>query len=396
MLLFKLLWSSMWARRATLLLTLATLSLSTSLLFTLDKVKRSVELSYSSVLSGADLILASRGSPLEILLFTLFDMGESTDALDPRVLDQVSAHPAVAWTLPLAMGDRFEGYRVLGTSVQFFEHFTFGDQRRLELGEGRLFKSSEELVLGAKVAERLSIRLGERLILAHGQGEDLTAHDHAEHPLEVVGILRATGTPFDEALFVSLEAMQHVHELPEGVPLQAILVKLRSPQALFVLQSWVRSQWEGQVSAVIPGLALTEFWKRLDFGERILHLMSLLSMLVSLLVLTLSLRLILETRQREIALYRILGASPFFVAKLLLGEALGLALVSGILAWGLSTLGLLVAQPWLAADFQIHRLSLEVHRHDMLVGGALLGAALVASLAPAYRAYRLSLEERLR
>jgi len=210
MYLLRLALASLANRRATALLTVLAIALSSCLLLTVERVRTETRSSFASTISGTDLVVGARSGAVNLLLYSVFRIGNATNNIRWDSYQQIAAMPRVKWAIPLSLGDSHRGYRVLGTSAAYFAHYRYGAQQPLRLTEGRAFDDPFEVVLGAEVAEALGYRLDEELVLAHGVGRvSLTRHD--DKPFRVVGILARTGTPVDRTLHISLAGMQALH-----------------------------------------------------------------------------------------------------------------------------------------------------------------------------------------
>jgi putative ABC transport system permease protein len=414
---------SAWHRRGTLALVVLSIALSTLLLLTLERLRHDVRASFTQAVSGTDLVVGARTGSIQLMLYAVFRIGGATNNIAMSSLDALATHRAVAWIVPLSLGDSHRGRPVLGTTPGYFEHFRFGERQPLALAQGRAFSGTldglYEVVLGAEVAQSLGYRLGQQLTLTHGLGESaggVLATEHADKPFTVVGILQRTGTPVDRTLHVSLQAITAIHlDWVGGAPLPGVsisaeqarkfdlqpkdvtaaLVGLKSRAAVFVVQRWVAG-FEGEpLLAVLPGVALDELWEVLAVGENALLGMSAMVAVVSLAGLVAVVLAGLGERRRELAVLRAVGAGPRHVLLLLTAEGV-IVTGAGVLLGAAASAGLVAAgAPWLQQAFGITlRWSAPTASMAWLVV-AVLAAGMLASLLPAVRAYRLSLADGL-
>lgn len=404
--LWALAWRSAWNRRFVLSLTALSVALSTFLLLSIERVRADTEASFSQAVSGTDLIVGARSGSLQLLLYSVFRVGQPSNNIRLESLQVLERHRAVAWVVPLSLGDSHRGYPVVATVAAYFDHFKYGDQQPLRLAQGQRFAGLHDAVIGAEVARRLGYGLGTSLILSHGDGA-LADNDHVEHPFKVVGVLAPTGTPVDRSIHISLEAMDALHQGPDmGFGMQAFgfspprevtaaLVGLKSRTAVFSVQRAVASHRAEPLMAILPGVVLDEMWQVLGAGERTLQLISALVAAVSVLGLVAVILAGLDSRRRELAVLRAVGAGPRQVWALLALEG-GLVVACGVLlgtllqvgsAWALADLVLVhagvVLQPWAWGAAQW-----------MVVGSVLLAGGL-ACLWPGWRAYRWALADGL-
>jgi putative ABC transport system permease protein len=276
-------WRSAWNRRATLSLVLLSVALSTFLLLGFEQVRTDVRENFSQSVSGTDLVVGARTGSVQLMLYSVFRVGGATNNIRMSSVEAIAQHRAVAWVVPLSLGDSHRGYPVLGTRADYFKRFLYGEREQLALAEGQAFADGIDglygVVLGAEVAQALSYQLGDRLVLSHGGG-GLPGAEHADKPFTVVGILQRTGTPVDRTVHISLESMEAIHlEWVGGAPMPgmriepeqarkfdlapkqvtAALVGLKSRAAVFNVQRFVADHEGEALMAVLPGVAPVPF-----------------------------------------------------------------------------------------------------------------------------------------
>lgn len=417
--LWSLAWRSAWNRRATLSLVVCSVALSTFLLLGVEQVRSDVRENFSQSVSGTDLVVGARTGSVQLMLYAVFHVGSATNNIRMDSVRAIAGHRAVAWVVPLSLGDSHKGYPVLGTTATYFEHFLYGDREPLVLAQGRPYADGIDglygAVLGAEVAEALGYRLGDHLTLTHGAG-GLPGAEHADKPFTVAGILRRTGTPVDRTVHISLESMEAIHiDWVGGAPMPGVsiapeqarkfdlspkvvtaaLVGLKGRAAVFNVQRFV-ADYEGEpLMAVLPGVALDELWEVVGVGEKALIGMSAMVGLVSLAGLVAVVMAGLSERRRELAVLRAVGAAPRHVLLLLVGEGVLVTLCGALL--GLLATGLFVglAAPWVQAHHGITLTLAPPSATQWMALGAVVAAGAVASLIPGWRAYRLSLVDGL-
>ncbi len=153
---------SLLNRRFTALLTLLSIALSVALLLGVERVRSETRASFSSTISGTDLIVGARSGPVQLLLYSVFRIGNATNNISWQSYQDIAAHPKVAWTVPISLGDSHRGFRVLGTTPGYFDHYRYARDRRLEFAAGARFDDLFDAVLGAEVADALGYRTGRR------------------------------------------------------------------------------------------------------------------------------------------------------------------------------------------------------------------------------------------
>ena len=206
-------WKSLAHRRLTAGLVVASVAMSVLLLVAVDRIRTETRASFVNTISGVDLVVGARGGPLNLLLYAVFRVGDATSNISWESYQLVAARPEVAWSVPLSLGDAHRGYRVLGTTDDYFVHYRYGRDRALAFETGEPFANAQEAVLGAEVAATLGYALGDGIVVSHGIGDVSFVH-HDDAPFTVAGILAYTGTPVDRTVHVSLAGIEAMHAEP--------------------------------------------------------------------------------------------------------------------------------------------------------------------------------------
>ena len=201
---------SLWNRRGAALLCVLSITISVFVMLSVEFIREESRNAFNRTLSGADLVVGARTSQLNLLIYSIFRIGDPTNNIRWRSYLEIAGNDAVAWTIPLSLGDSHRGYRVLGTTSAYFEHYRYGDDNALSLSAGNYFGEGNEAVIGANVARKLDYQVGQKIILAHGTGE-VSFQQHDNHPFTVTGILEPTGTPVDDSIHVTLDAIDRMH-----------------------------------------------------------------------------------------------------------------------------------------------------------------------------------------
>lgn len=410
---------SAWNRRLTLSLVALSIALSTWLLLSVERMRNDVRASFAQSVSGTDLIVGARTGSVQLMLYAVFRVGGATNNIRVSSLNDIAQHRAVAWIVPLSLGDSHRGYPVLGTTAAYFTRFLYGERQPLVFAQGQSFTGDLNglygVVLGAEVADALGYRLNQKLTLSHGAG-GLPGSEHADKPFTVTGILARTGTPVDRTVHISLEAIEAIHiDWAGGAPLPGVtipadqarkfdlapkqvtaaLIGLKSRVAVFAVQRHVAEYPGEALMAVLPGVALDELWDVVGAGEKALLGVSVMVAVVSLAGLVAVVLAGLNERRRELAVLRAVGAGPRHVLALLAIEGAIVTLLGAALGVALTALLIAVAGPWIQSRFGIAmQLSAPTVTQWAWLGSVLL-AGLTASMVPALRAYRLSLSDGL-
>ena len=400
-------WASAWARRWPMTLVVIGLGFGCALVLWIAQLRDDARTSFSSAISGVDLIVGARSGPTDLLLYTVFHRGRASQNIPHESLSQVRALPQVAWALPLQMGDTYRGHPVVASQPEWFERIRLS-QQALQFDQGRPYANDKEVVLGARAAQAQGLQLGQQIALTHGSDGPL-ARVHDQHPFTVVGILSPTGTPWDDTLMVSTDGFDSLHAKPDlGIPgasgvwiapnetsYTALLVGLEHRAAVFSVRRAIEGLPDLGLMAILPGVVLNDLWRSLSVVEGALAAMGWLVVVATALSLSASLMMSLEARRREMAILRAVGAPPTGVAALLVLETVSVFVLGLCLGLLLTYLGW-----WLAADAVRARTGITVQWQApsaetwrTLVG--LAGLAIVSAAVPAWRALHLSLADGL-
>ena len=307
-------------RRLSVALTVVAVALAVALLLGVERLRNDARACFAQTLSGTDLVVGARSGPVQLLLYSVFHLGNATNNVSWASIEHVAGLPQVKWLVPIALGDSHRGHRVVGTTAGFFTHYRHGEGRALAFTAGRPFAEAParaedifEVVIGAEVAARHGYRVGQRIVLSHGSvgggiggagnaGGPRFA-EHADKPFTIVGILARSGTPLDRALLVSLEGIEAIHiDWLGGAPMPGVtiapehvrkfdlrpksvtaaLVGLHSRTAVFRVQRQINTHAGEALTAILPGATLQELWGLVGIAEQALLAVSALVVAVGL------------------------------------------------------------------------------------------------------------------
>jgi putative ABC transport system permease protein len=415
MMLLRLAKFSLLNRKGSVLLTVLAIAVSVFVLLGVEHIRHQAKTSFGNTVSGVDLIVGGRTGDINLLLYSVFRLGNATNGVSWTSYNALASHPDVAWTIPISLGDSHRGFRVMGTTNDYFSYYRYGQKQPLHFAQGGVLSDVFDVVLGAEVARKLGYGLGDELVLSHGMADTSFSH-HDANPFRVVGILSATGTPADQALYVGLAGIEAIHsEWPQGAgtstrtkaaayatdqrltptSITAFLVGLKSKMATFKLQRHINNYTAEPLSAILPGVALAQLWQMMAVMENTLRLVSAMVLLASLLGLSAMLLASLNERRREIAIMRVVGASPYVVFLLIQMEALLVTVcgaVSGLLMLFLANT---LMRRFLAEEYGLSVSGKLLNEHTALILLAVVGGALIVALIPAIAAYRNALHTEL-
>ena len=403
---------SLWNRRGTAVLTIFSISISVTLLLGVENIRQGVRTSFSSAVSGTDIIVGARGGSLQLLLYSIFRIGNAPNNLSLESYNEFRNNRRVRWTIPLSLGDSHRGFRVLGTNQDYFKYFRYGSKKKLEFTKGKSFSEVFDAVIGSEVANNLNYQLNGNIIIAHGTG-NISFLKHEDRPFKVVGILRPTGTPVDQTIHVSLEGITAMHiDWKSGAPplegeglssedimkldlkseeITSFLIGLRSKIHAFNLQREINSYKEEPLSAIMPGVALQELWDILRTAETGLRVITWFVLFAGLLGMITALLSGLNERRREMAILRSVGAGPSTISFLLIFEAMVLTFTGILFGLFFLYITLFVSQPLLEAYFGLFIPINSISLKELILLGGILLTGMLMGVIPAFKAYRQSL-----
>lgn len=413
MLLLRLALQSLRNRFVTAFLTVVAIALSVMLLLGVEKVRTGARQSFADTISGTDLIMGGRTGGLQLLLYSVFRIGNATNNITWQSYQDILKRPEIKWAVPLSLGDSHRGFRVLGTTQEYFTRYKFRGGQSLTLADGKVFDDLFDAVVGADVAEKLGYKVGDKIIVAHGTGA-ISFVEHDDKPFRVSGILERTGTPVDRTVHVSLAAIDAIHiDWQSGArdtehsvsaddvrkmnlepkAITAALIGLDSKLATFKVQRYINEYAQEPLTAIIPGAALQELWGLVGIAETALSAVSAMVVATALLGMMTNILTTLNERRREMAILRSCGARPGTIFGLLGLEGGFLTFAGVVLGTAQLYLALLILQPWIDRTYGLHLTIDRPQFSEWVILAGIVAAGLVAALLPAVRAYRLSLAD---
>lgn len=402
---------SLLARATTVGMTILAIGLSVALFLGVEKVRTGAKASFSDTISGTDLIIGARSGSVQLLLYSVFRIGNATNNLTWSSYQEIAGRSEIAWIVPISLGDSHKQFRVMGTTPEFFSRYKYRSDQSLEFSSGEIMSDLFDTVLGADVAASLKYEVGDPIIVAHGLA---SFTEHKDQPFQVSGILKKTGTPVDRTVIVSLRAIEAIHVDWQGgsqiqgqkTPVDAIrkmelqpkavtaaLVGIENRLKVFSLQRAINNYPREPLLAILPGVALRELWQIIGIAEVALIGVSAMVVVTALIGMMAMIFSSLNERRREMAIFRAMGARPLVIFGMLIFEASMIAISGAILGFALAYIGLYFARPIVDSSFGLWLPSAAPTLNEFLLLAAVVAASIIVSLLPAIRAYRLSLSD---
>ncbi len=390
-------WRYLWSRPLGAALNVVLLSLGLASITFLMLVSFQLNKAFDKDLAGIDVVVGAKGSPMQLILSGVFHIDVPPGNIPLKAVNALKLHPMVASVIPISLGDNFRGFRIVGTSHDYIGHYG------ATLAQGGLWNTSMQVVVGATVARKLSIQLGQSFVGSHGLGAG--GHLHGDNPYTVVGILKPSGTVLDQLIVTDTSSVWKVHEDYTAVDdedrkimeaereVTMALIQYKTPLAAMSFPRYINTSTEMQAAA--PALEITRLLSMLGIGTDVLRAFAGVLLLTAGLSVFIALWSAVRERRSDLALLRMLGAPPAKIAALLMGEALWLGILSALIGVaGGQALTALIA--WM--------LQLD---NSLLIGGLVwpvelwavpalaCGISLAAAILPAWGAYRVSVLELL-
>jgi putative ABC transport system permease protein len=347
---------------------------------------------------GIDLVVGAKGSPMQLMLSGIYHLDAPTGNIPLSSAALLAKNRMVKRAMPLALGDSWKSYRIVGADRIYAEHYG------AELREGRFYEKPMEAVLGAEVAARTSTRVGATFKGAHGMGSE-PGEEH-EGAYTVVGVLAKTGSVIDRLVLTPIESVWQVHEehqgpqddadrkaLQEAREVTVVLVQYASPLAAATLPRQINSQSELQAAS--PAYETARLFSIVGVGIDALRGFAAVLILAAGLSVFIALYSALEERRYELAVMRTLGASPGKLFGLLIGEAFVLSLLGVALGLLLGHALAAVLGAWLERQQHYPVTGLEWRPEELWVAAIAVGVGVIAAIVPAWRAYRTDVSRTL-
>jgi len=376
------------------LLHVAVLALGIAGVSALAMIGQLIEQRLQADARGIDLVVAAAGSPLQVILATVFHVDQPTGNIPLEATRWLQDHPLVARSIPLALGDSHAGFRIVGTTHELIG--VYGGA----LASGVLWTQPDGAVLGAQAAAETGLSPGDRFVGVHGIGSGRSSAPvpHPAHPYQVTGILKPTGTVLDRLILVSVESVWQIHHTDRhwsrtGGPgvsselvttdgeITALLITYRTPLAAVQVPAMINRQ--PGLQAASPAYESARLFSLITPVQDALRTLALLLIGLAAIGLISAQIQALLSRRNELALLRALGSTRARLARLVICDSLILSAVAALLGLGLAGVGvhlLGTAVPMLAEPAGASAARLLAIAGPVLTGTLALGALAATAL----------------
>ncbi len=385
-----------------------------SLLFLLNN---QIEQQLQANLRGVDMVVGSKGSPLQLILSSIYHIDNPTGNIPYSEAIKIDNNSLVDLTVPLSYGDSYNGFRIVGTTHQYPELY------EMSLKKGRLWSRSLEVVLGSTVAQIHRLKIGDTFYGTHGLIEG--GHVHDEYPYEVVGIFNPSYTILDQLILTNTQSVWQVHNhevveqghehqecdhehhieestvsglelnaiVPEDAMITSLLVKFKSPIGLIQLPRKINETTNLQ--AAVPALEISRLTNLLGFGVQTINIIAFIIIIVSGLSIFISLYNSLKKRRYELALMRVHGASKWQLVQLVLQEGIILSVIGTVLGLLISRITLLTITLFAEHKYTFSSFQFNLLNEELWLPPIALLTGIVASIIPTVLSYNINIPKTL-
>ncbi len=370
------------------------LALGIATIITLLHVSQQIEQRFTRDLQGIDLVVGAKGSPIQLILSSVFHLDIPNGNIPLEEAQKLEANPLVKSAIPIALGDNYNGFRIVGTTSEYISHYDG------KLAAGRLYNTQMEAVLGSEVAEKNPLKTGDKIIGAHGlvNSDDL----HTDFPYTIVGVLQPTGTVLDRLVLTPVESVWHVHEHPDPddpeevaykkahpeKEITSLLVTYRTPMAAVVLPRLVNKT--SSMQSASPAFETARLIKILGVGSDAIELFATVLVIIAAIGFFITLWSAVNDRRYDIVLMRCMGAKRSKIFALVLTEGLMLGTLGTALGILLGHIFACAAQHWIEQTRHMTLGPIGFHPYEIHVVLIALAISAVAAIIPGIMAYRVN------
>ena len=411
----KLAWKNIWFKPLNTILSVILLTSSVAIITTLILVEKQFEEKFSSNIEDVDLVLGAQGSPLQLILSSVYQVDAPTGNINFDSAKVWMNNPYVEKAIPLAFGDNYRGYKILGTTHDYLTKF------KAKVSDGRLYEKNFEVVVGSEIAQKLNLKLGDEFFGTHGDAEEGEVHEN--YAYKVVGIATHTGKVVDNLILCTIPTvwqMHHGHEENPGhgeeghvhqegeheheasdltldepnMEITAVLLKIRNQMAKLTWQRVIPQNTKMQ--AVSPAFEVNRLFGLFGIGVTALQYLAYGIMLISGISIFIALFNTLKERKAEFALLRVNGAGRFQLLKVVMIESLLLCVVGFVFGTILGRVALSFLSNSSEEDFKMSFNPYEfLWEKEGILFLVTIFVGFIAALIPAIKAYNLNISKTL-
>ena len=378
-------------------ITAFSIALAGGLLMAVWVVKTEAQRNFSQVNAGFDAVLGPRSSKLQLVLNSIFHLEASPGLLAPADVEDIRKHPAVQHAIPIAVGDNYYGYRIVGTLTNLLTDVEYTPGKRYRLHSGRVFDPTlREAVVGSFAAQKLGLKVGGTFQPFHGLNFDPKSQ-HQETYV-VVGVLEPSNTPTDRVIWIPLSGVQLMggHDAALSSQVSAVLIKLRGgAQTGFRLDTMYNKQGDRLTFAWPIDTVMTQLFDKIGWFDKILALVAYLVALVAAGSILASIYNSMNERRRDIAILRALGARRGIIFGTIVLESATIATLGMVAAFVVYAAIVGTAAAIIRSQTGVVLNAMAFHPVMIWATGGMIALGALAGVVPAWKAYRTPVAENL-
>lgn len=388
---FKISWKNISNKPLNSLLSVLLVTLGIALISLTILLSKNLNEKLIENIKGVDMVVGAKGSPLQIILSSLYHIDAPTGNISYEEANEIGKHFLVDKAIPLAFGDSYKGTKILGTNHSFIDHYN------LTIKSGRVFMNELEVCIGSDVAEIYGFELGSEFFSQHGM--DGFGEDHSDHPFKVVGIFDETDQVTDQLVLTPLESIWHVHDHhsldQEGhvhqKEITSLLITFKNHNGIRLIPRMVNAKRTTQ--AALPSVEINRLFSLFGFGFKTMRIVAFVLMVIAGISIFISMLQSLRSRKFEMALMRSLGATKLKMFLILLTEALLLTAIGVVLGLLFSRFILMMISNITEAQYKYDITSISLAGQEYYLVLATFAVALLASFLPAIKAGNVNISE---
>jgi putative ABC transport system permease protein len=439
--LFNLSWKNIKIKPLSTLLSLVLFGLGVGIITILMLLNQQLQEKFEDNLAGIDMVVGAKGSPLQLILSSIYHVDYPTGNISLREAELLEKHPQfkhmIERTIPMGLGDSYKGFRVVGTEHSYAELY------KGEVATGKLWEKDLEVTLGAKVAQTLGLKVGDTFASSHGFMDD--EHQHDENPMKVVSILKKSNSVLDQLILTNINTIRLVHVKPEmefdedefdeedlvdthenhdneaehhhdhsehdheahdhekteqvidkDDPMQgltSVLVFFKTPMAHVMIPNFINQNTKMQTA--VPAFETNRLYEMMGVGTDALEVLAYVIIFISGLSVFISLFNSLKDRKYELALMRVMGGSRLKLFFLIVLEGLVIAFLGYVIGWFLSHFGMQLFSGMAEDSYQYSFDGWRFMFEEIYIFIGALAIGILAAIIPALMVYKSDISNTL-
>jgi putative ABC transport system permease protein len=408
--LFKISLANLKEKKLNSFLSALLLTLGIGMISLLLLLNKQLDEQFRRNIRGIDMVVGAKGSPLQLILSSIYQIDAPTGNVPLAEVNALRKNPFVKTVIPLSMGDSYDGFRIVGTTPKYIEHF------QAKISEGQVYNASMEVAIGSKVAKNTALKIGDTFSSSHGL--DSKGDVHEDKKYKVTGIFEPTGSVVDQLILTRLSSVWDVHEHAdeahhetknnvkktgpegtepepdeEGKEVTSALIQFRNPMGLLTIPRQINTNTSMQ--AALPSIEINRLFSLLGVGIETLRTLALIIITIAGVSVFISLYNSLKERKYEMALMLSMGATRSRLFLMLLIEGLMLAVIGFFSGVILSRVGIWLFSRAAEQDFHYSLKQFSILPEEIYLFFGALAIGLVAAALPSLRIYNLNISRTL-